>query len=72
MHLFHRPVLVAEHAGFSVHAVLFLVIEELPAVPTLELDAIAGDSCSGELLLRVGERALVFLVTLSGVDPTLA
>ena len=51
MHLLYCPVLVAEHASIAMHAVLLLVIEELPAVPTLELNAIAGNSSTGELFL---------------------
>ena len=47
MDLLHCPVLVSEHACFAMHAVLLLVIEELSAIPALELNAITGDASTG-------------------------
>lgn len=62
--------LVTEHAAGAVHALLRVV--ESPAVLRLKLLVVALSGCLGELVLSMGESALILIPTLGCFDPVLA
>ena len=70
MQLFNVTMFVSEHAAGAVHALLRVV--ESPAVLRLKLLVVALSGCLGELVLSMGESALILIPTLGCFDPVLA
>ena len=68
--LLHAAVLVAVNAANSVHAVLGEV--ERPAVFALVLVYVNSEGCLSELMLAVGEATLLFVSTVTGLNPVFA